>query len=79
MDFRIDRMAENNDLKRVSEKPSLECLIQVCHFPEKGEERDSNQNSSKRAVCIYFSLTGLNQCRNWDNIEYDLNIRWCVS
>lgn len=35
MDARLDRMTLNNDLKSVSEKPWLECLIQVCHFTVK--------------------------------------------
>ena len=41
MDSRVDRMALKSDLQRVSEKPWLECLVQVYHFAAKGRRKRS--------------------------------------
>jgi hypothetical protein len=65
MDLRVGKTVLNYDLKREFQKSfATNIKFKSVISLKKGEERDSNKNSSKRVVCTYFPLASLKQYRS---------------
>ena len=79
MDWRVDRMALNNDRENFR-KVLIGMPSSSLPFHCKRERKEILISTAvKSAVCIYFSHAGLNKCKDWNHTEYDLKIHWYVS